>query len=62
VLAKVSTLWKFPDFGSSKSVVKFSDRRTTEGINGSHPPPRSTVKKGASVLDVEHTFFLIPEV
>jgi len=33
-----------------------------EGINGSHPLSRSTIKKGTLVLDTKHTFFLIPEV
>jgi hypothetical protein len=62
MLEKVSTLRKFPDFESSKGVVKFSDHRTGEGINDSHPPLRSTVKKGASVQGVEHKFFPISEV
>jgi hypothetical protein len=62
VLARVSVLRKFPNFGSSNSVVKLSYHLIMEGINGSHPPLGSTVKNGASILDVEHTFFPIPKV
>jgi hypothetical protein len=61
VLEKVLALRNFPDFGSSKGVVKLSYLQMTEGINGSHPTPRSMVKKGGLVLGVEHTFSQSPK-